>query len=369
LLEAKLAGFGGTPFALLELDAGGLADGLHLPVSAIKRVRRALVEQLRPLIERGVERAVHEGPVVDGLRGALAVDPDDAAPDVEPRIIALCRTEAQLDAVIAAGLLEVELDWMERAGLTLAVERARAAGLTVHVATPRVQKPGEEGFDRRIARLAPDGVLVRHWGAVMHFAEGLDAMEGRRPALHGDFSLNVTNGITAAHLFDLGLDTLTASHDLHAEQLFTLLARTRPARVAVTVHHHIPTFHTEHCVYAHLLSNGRDIRSCGQPCADHAIGLRDHRGHVHPVVVDPACRNTVYNAQAQSAAGLVPRLLDVGVRRLRVEFVRESTEEALRTLVGYRALIAGELSPSALIERLRVHEQFGVTRGTTRVGR
>ena len=41
------------------------------------------------------------------------------------------------------------------------------------------------------------------------------------------------------------------------------------------MHHHIPTFHTEHCVYAHLLSNGRDIRSCGQPCQDHEIGLRD----------------------------------------------------------------------------------------------
>ncbi|MCA9539824.1 MAG: U32 family peptidase [Myxococcales bacterium] len=165
------------------------------------------------------------------------------------------------------------------------------------------------------------------------------------------------------------VDTLTAAHDLDADQLFALLGATAPDRLTVTVHHHIPTFHTEHCVYAHLLSNGRDIRSCGQPCQDHEIGLRDAKGRIHPVVVDPACRNTVYNAQAQSAAGLVPRLLTAGVRRFRVEFVRETVEEAAAVLRGYRALLAGALTPAALVAQLRVHEQFGVTRGTTQASR
>ncbi|MCA9545631.1 MAG: U32 family peptidase, partial [Myxococcales bacterium] len=255
-------------------------------------------------------------------------------------------------------------DWMERAGLARAVERARAAGLTVHVATPRVQKPGEEGFDRRIGNLAPDGVLVRHWGALMHF---LEHPEERRPALHGDFSLNVTNSLTASHLLGLGLDTWTVAHDLDSAQLFELLAHVDPARVTVAVHHHVPTFHTEHCVYAHLLSNGRDIKSCGQPCERHDLRLRDVKGHEHPVVVDPACRNTVYNAAAQSAASLMPRLLDAGVRRFRLEFVRESTQEALRVLTGYRALLAGDLDAAGLVARLKVHEQFGVTRGTMQV--
>ncbi|MCB9529518.1 MAG: U32 family peptidase [Myxococcales bacterium] len=367
LLAAKLGAVGGTAFRLIELDAAALAPGLHLPVSALKSLRRSMVEALEAAIERLQARTLAVGPVLPGLRHAPR--PARAALDDRPRLVALCRTDAHLDAVIAAGgegIAAVELDWMERAGLERAVARARAAGLPVHVATPRVQKPGEEGFDRRIARLGPDGVLVRHWGALMHFKEH---PEERRPELHGDFSLNVTNGITAAHLLDLGLDTVTAAHDLDAEQLFALVEAMPAERLAVTVHHHIPTFHTEHCVYAHLLSHGRDIKSCGQPCQRHEIGLRDAKGHTHPVVVDPACRNTVYNAQAQSAAGLVPRLIAAGVRRLRVEFVRESAEEALRVLWGYRALVGGEIGAAALIERLRVHEQFGVTRGTMQVAR
>ena len=138
------------------------------------------------------------------------------------------------------------------------------------LATVRVQKPGEEGYDRRLAALAPDAVLVRHWGALVHFQHlGAGAA---RPLLHGDFSLNVTNSITAAELFDRGLDTLTASHDLDRAQLLALLDAAPAERFTIVLHHRIATFHTEHCVYAHLLSEGRDFRTCGRPCEQHEVG-------------------------------------------------------------------------------------------------
>jgi len=146
-----------------------------------------------------------------------------------------------------------------------------------------------------------------------------------------------------------------------------LLEHVPPARIAVVVHHHIPTFHTEHCVYAHLLSQGRDFRTCGRPCDQHEIALGDHLGLVHPVVVDVGCRNTVFNAQAQSAATLVPRLLERGVRRFRVEFVRETRDEAARVLGVYGDLLAARISPTEAVRRVGVHEQFGVTRGTMKV--
>jgi putative protease len=189
----------------------------------------------------------------------------------------------------------------------------------------------------------------------------------QRPLLHGDFSLNVTNSVTASHLLGMGLDTLTAAHDLDEAQLFALLDHVPAGRMTVAVHHHIPTFHTEHCVYAHLLSNGRDFRSCGRPCEQHRVSLRDRVGLVHAVVVDVGCRNTVFNAQAQSAAGLVPRLLERGVRRFRVELVREDAAETDRILTAYSDLVSGRTAPRDAIRRAGAHEQFGVTRGTMRV--
>jgi putative protease len=356
LLADKLGGFGGTAFHLGALDTSGLTTALHLPVSELKEIRRQLVTQLDLAVAR-VDRVVATDSVIETLRREHLPEQVYAT---EPLVIPLCRTDEQLDAVIAAGARDVELDWMELVGLAKAVTRAKAAGLRVGVATVRVQKPGEEKIDSHLAKLEPDHVLVRSWGSLAYFA----AAGG--PALHGDFSLNVTNSITAGWVLSRGLATVTAAHDLDREQLLAMLAQVPRGSVAVTVHHHIPTFHTEHCVYAHLLSKGADYRTCGRPCEQTQVALRDRVGLVHPVVVDVGCRNTVFNAQAQSAASLVPDLLVRGVARFRIELVRETAAETTRVYEAYRDLIAGKASPADAVRRTAVHEQFGVTRGTMR---
>jgi U32 family peptidase len=356
LIVDKLGALGGTPFRLGRIDTEGLAPGLHIPVPELKELRRMLVARLGAAIAR-IDRPISSEPAVEALRRPCP-------PLVhEPIVVPLCRSDAQLDAVLDAGATEVELDWMELVGLGKAVERARQRGARVGIATLRVQKPGEEAIDHRLAKLAPDHVLVRSWGS-------LAALRSHRRAgdlvLHGDFSLNVTNSVTAGWVLEQGVTTLTAAHDLDREQLIALLAGVPRGRVAVTIHHHVPTFHTEHCVYAHLLSTGRDYKSCGRPCERHEVALRDRVGLVHPVVVDVGCRNTIFNAQAQSAASLVPDLLARGVRRFRVELVRESADEAARVYAAYAQLAAGRLAPRDVVRRAAVHEQFGVTRGTMR---
>ncbi|MBZ0237107.1 MAG: DUF3656 domain-containing protein, partial [Deltaproteobacteria bacterium] len=374
LLRDKLGSFGGTRYHLASLDTAALGPALHLPVSELKALRRAIVEALDAALDAPPARRLAEGPQVDRVRNAVSVNVDvdvdlDGDGDVDvsatvdaATVIPLCRTDAQLDALLAAGAPEVELDWMELVGLSRAVARARSAGARVILATPRILKPGEEKILAHLVKLEPDAILVRCWAALASLAQLAPAVP-----LHGDFSLNVTNSITAAFvLAQRGLRTATVAHDLDHAQLVALLAASTPARLAVTVHHHIPTFHTEHCVYAHLLSAGADFRTCGRPCEQHEVSLRDRTALVHPVVVDIGCRNTVFNAQAQSAAALVPQLLALGVRRLRLELVRETAAETTRLHAAYRALVAGETTPAEVVRAARVHEQFGVTRGTMR---
>jgi putative protease len=378
LIADKLGGFGGTPFHLGELHVSGLPPALHLPVSELKEIRRALVSELDAQLDR-VDRVVTSKSVIEAVRTDAFARIGEASTS-GPIVVPLCRNDEQLDAVLDAGAREVELDWMELVGLQRAVTRARARGAKVGVATVRVQKPGEDKIDAHLARLEPDSVLVRSWGSLAYFAGAVaNLASGAKPAsvanssanptppvLHGDFSLNVTNSITAAWVLQHGLATVTAAHDLDRDQLFALLATAPRGRIAVTVHHHIPTFHTEHCVYAHLLSHGRDYRTCGRPCERHQIALRDRVGLVHPVNVDVGCRNTVFNAQAQSAASLVPDLLTAGVTRLRIELVRESAAETARVYDAYVRLAAGQLSATDAVRTAAVHEQFGVTRGTMR---
>jgi putative protease len=356
-LADKLGGFGGTDYHLAGIDASALAPGLHVPVSQLKDLRRQLVVLLDEARFSG-QRSVAAPGAAERLRADLASSPPPPSP---PTLVALCRNDSQLDAALDAGCTEVELDWMELVGLGKAVARARGRGATVVVATLRVQKPGDEKVDAHLARLEPDGVLVRSWGSLGYFRS-----LSSPPTLHGDFSLNVTNSITARWLRQRGLATITGAHDLDTAQLEALLAAAPEVPFAVTVHHHIATFHTEHCVYAHTLSTGRDFHSCGRPCEKHELSLADRIDLVHPVLVDVACRNTVFNAQAQSAAGLVPRLLAAGVRRFRVELVRETAAETASVIHAYRDLLAGTITGRAVVDKLRAHEQFGVTRGTMR---
>jgi putative protease len=357
LLRAKLGAFGGTPLRLARLELDELAPGLHLAVSELKPLRREIVARLVPAIERGPARTVAQESMLERVRAAAESRVSTGAAHAgPPSLLALCRTDAQLEAALACGLAEVELDWMELVGLARAVARARAAGVRVTLATTRVQKPGEASYDERLAALAPDAVLVRHWGALVRFQE-----ERKRPLLHGDFSLNVTNSLTAAELFARGLDTLTAAHDLDDRLLFALLEASRPERFTVVLHHRIATFHTEHCVYSHLLSAGRDYRTCGRPCEHHRVSLRDHLGHEHPVIVDVACRNTIFNAEPQSSAALVPELLRRGVRRFRVEFVREDRDQARQILAAYTELLAGSLTPAQATRRAGARIRVGVS--------
>jgi putative protease len=65
---------------------------------------------------------------------------------------------------------------------------------------PRIRKPGEEKIDRYLDSLEPDALLVRGLGHLARFEETSERSDDRSPWLVGDFSLNVTNRVTAAEV-------------------------------------------------------------------------------------------------------------------------------------------------------------------------
>ena len=354
LLREKLCAFGETGFELRRLQLE-LEGALALPPSELKRMRRALTEALAATAPERETRQVRTNHAPDSVVPRMAERPVATA----SKLIPLLRTLEQVEVALSLGFDELQLDFMELVGLGVAVEKARAAGAKVIVATPRVQKPGEEGYDRRFERLRPDGILARHLGAVEHFRRNPHA-----ETVHGDFSLNATNALTARTLLGLGLATLTPAYDLDLAQLLDLAGGVPPGLLEVTLHQHLPLFHNEHCVYSHVLSNGRDFRDCGRPCEQHLLQLRDGLGLSHPIIVDVGCRNTVFNARAQSAAACLPQLLAKGVRRFRVELVRENAAETRRVLCAYADLLAGTRSGREVIAEVGALEKYGVSAGT-----
>src|SRR5204862_7124420 len=147
-----------------------------------------------------------------------------------------------------------------------------------------------------------DGVLFRNLCAIDYFHEHSTL---RRI---GDFSLNVANPLTAQYFIGKGLERLSISYDLNIEQVLDLLAAAPPEWFELTLHQHMPMFHMEHCVFAAFLSKGRTFLDCGRPCEKHSVRLRDRVGMEHPLKADVGCRNTLFNAVAQTGARFFPSL-------------------------------------------------------------
>ncbi|MFA7006165.1 MAG: U32 family peptidase, partial [Verrucomicrobiia bacterium] len=111
------------------------------------------------------------------------------------------------------------------------------------------------------------------------------------------------------------------------------------------------------------LTTGTDYTNCGRPCDKHDVRLRDRVGAEHLLKADAGCRNTVFNALAQTGAEHVARLMALGARRFRVEFLDEPPEQVAQTIEKYRQLLAGKISGAQLWRELKLLNQLGVTRG------
>jgi len=291
--------------------------------------------------------------------GATNLGPDEA------QLIVLVRTMAQLEAALGCDLRTIYCEFEDPKKYREAVVCFRQSAIRngksnfdqfeILVAPPRIFKPGEDWILKQVRSCEADGWLIRNYDHLKFFAGG------RRV---GDFSLNVANGLAADYFKNhFGLERLTASYDLNIAQLEALLQSAPPAWFEITIHQHMPMFHMEHCLFCAFLTTGTDYTNCGRPCDKHAVQLRDRVGLQHPLKADAGCRNTVFNGRAQTGAEYVARLMALGARHFRIEFVNESAEEVTRIIARYRSLLRGEMSGAQLWRELKLHNQLGVTRG------
>lgn len=355
VLRDKLGRLGDSPFVLGALSVD-LPAGAMIPPSSLNRARRALVEGLVAAAQRSypTTSVKHEELL------AAAQPPDRAPPP--GGLFVLCRTREQAEAALASGADGVYLDFLELTGTGAAVRALREGGQKpcIGLAPPRIRKPGEEKIDKYLLSLEPDILLVRGLGALR---EGV----GLGIPRVGDFSLNVTNRLSAAEVLARELVAFTPSFDLDATQLAALLHSPFGPWAEVVVHHPMPLFHMEHCVIAALLSNGKDYRDCGRPCEKHRVSLKDRAGMEHPVEADVGCRNTVFHAAAQSAASLVGAAQAGGTRRFRIELVRETAEDVAKVVGAYRRLLDGKTSAPEVWRALKTEGGYGVVKGSLRV--
>jgi len=382
-LREQLGRLGGTPFKLGKLK-NSLSGEVMLPVSELNRLRREVVAELECLRTQPKRWTLNSGgtgvpPVAFGVspnassNSAFQRDEEKNPRYASATLIVLVRNLSQLAAALQCGVTTVYCEFEDPKKYREAVRLCRetrderhgpaaetsstldSRPSTIWVAPPRIFKTGEEWTLEQVRSCNADGYLVRNYDHLNFFAQD------RRV---GDFSLNVANRLAADYFKNrFGLERVAASYDLNFQQLEALLSVAPPEWFEVTIHQHMPMFHMEHCVFCAFLSNGTDFRNCGRPCDRHDVKLRDRVGAEHPVKADVGCRNTVFNALAQTGAEYVSRMLELGVRHFRVEFLNETPEQVKQTITKYRQLLRGEITGTQLWRELKLFNQLGVTRG------
>jgi len=359
-LRDQLGRLGGTPFKLDRLE-NNLEGDVIVPVSELNRLRRETMAALDAL------RAEPKRWTLHNQAGAVILNrPAMPPPSIAPEIIAVIRNLEQLAPAWESGVRTIYCEfenpkyYREAVAAFRGLQAAESATAapsqsTIWVAPPRIFKPGEEWILKQVRSSEADGYLVRHHEHLKFFAD-----DRKR----GDFSLNVANPLTADYfLSHYSLERVTASYDLNIGQLEALLRDAPGSWFDITIHQHMPMFHMEHCVFCAFLSSGKDYRDCGRPCDKHRVTLRDRVGAELPLRADAGCRNTVFNNRAQTGAEYAQRLVDLGARTFRVEFINESPEDVGRTLQSYQRLLRREISGTDLWRELKLLNQLGVTRG------
>lgn len=367
MLTDKLGRLGGSPFHLGKIKLT-TDDPVFVPTSELNRARRELVEKMietcgesrtipaapalqRQLAETRAWKSETSASSPGASENQLTLKSQAAHPS--PLLHLLVRSPEQLEAAIEVNstfqLGSITLDYLELYGLRPSVEKIKSAGITARVASPRILKPSEQKVIRFLLSLDCQ-IVVRSAGLMHDLLNSIEPQQ--RPQLVGDFSLNIANQFTGAYFLRSGVDRITPTYDLNAQQIKELTQSLPADSIETIAYSHLPVFHTEHCLFCRFLSEGTDNTNCGHPCEKHQVAIRDGQGRAHPVVADVGCRNTVFGAEAQTSPKRVIEWMAAGIRHFRLEFVHQDSRQIREIATGFHELLEQKISAENLGEKL-----------------
>ncbi|HJU89666.1 MAG TPA: DUF3656 domain-containing protein [Gemmatimonadaceae bacterium] len=361
MLREHLGKLGETPFALGDVDTGGLASGLFIPVSEINHLRQHATEQL--ILSRDWARQAR----LDHRRSTI----EAAVRDVGSSVPGTKRDEYVLAADVhrvedaraaaEAGATEVSFDPFLRhpvppvSRLRALASELESRNVTLRLRTPTIVRPSERGTLDKWLRLGLP-VVSGHLGLVADLAAaGRDVV--------ADYAVNCFNQHTAAEYFRLGATRIVLSVELTADEMAQLAAPWRGEGFDILVYGRPEGMTIEHCVLSAAFD--REPASCRDLCVQKhpIVELTDPSGYTFPVATDSACRNRLLHSRPIDGSEFVPRLWRAGFRSFRLLF-NVPGEPVGELVARYRRLLdAVAHERSAPVEPIREVVGSAFTRG------
>ncbi|HEV8409699.1 MAG TPA: DUF3656 domain-containing protein, partial [Gemmatimonadaceae bacterium] len=362
-LREQLGRLGDTPFALGAIDTQGLASGLFIPISELNHLRQRAVDEL--MLHRDWVESARQSERTEKISTASRVV-STAHPTAHKSADRFTLTaevfgEADARAAASAGATEIAFDPFlrhpspPRSRITKLAAELKEQGITLRLRTPTIVRPEDRPqLEKWLALDLP--LLSGHIGLIAELSRsGRDIV--------ADYAVNAFNPHTAAELFRTGARRITASVELTADEIGSLVAPWDGDAFDVLIYGRPEGMTLEHCVLSAAFD--RVVTTCRDLCVQKRtnVELTDPAGYKFPVATDSACRNRLLHSRVIEGSEFIPRLWRSGIRGYRAVFNTANAPVA-EVVAGYRALLdslsRNERADTAAVRAL-VGDQF--TRG------
>ncbi|MDO8500365.1 MAG: U32 family peptidase [Gemmatimonadaceae bacterium] len=345
-LREQLGRLGGTSFALGDVNASGLAEGLFIPVSELNHMRQSAVEDLEQRIgwradgERE-ERSALIGRAIDRVGDGTAIWQREGELERNERpfnLVAETFDIADARAAAEGGATEICFDPFLRhpappaARVRKLVDELAGKGVAFRLRLPSIVRPTERHtLTKWLALRLP--MSTGHLGLVAE-------LSGAGHDVVADYAVNCFNQHTAAELFAMGAEGIVLSIELTTDEMLAVSGPWSGKGFHSVIYGRPEGMTLEHCVLSAAFD--REPTTCRDLCVrDHTnVELTDPAGYSFAVATDSACRNRLLHSRPLEASEFVPRLWRGGIRNYRMLF-NVPGDEVLDIAKSYRMLLEG----------------------------
>ncbi|MFA7078154.1 MAG: U32 family peptidase [Syntrophomonas sp.] len=296
------------------------------------------------------------------LSRSQLMDPVDNPPilsnQITPEITVKIGGLDSLEAIRESGVNNVILgcdiirqnrqNWTTSAILE-ASEMLQGSPLKIFLETPRIVSQYDLSTIHEIKQIADSAHI---WGVIVNDLGSLNIFRDSGLQIWGGYGLNTFNHNAAAFLNSLGISRITASLEMKADNLKSMLNSGSPTEVMV--HGPLPCLVSDFCIIRSAQSE-RD-GECPMYCLQDKYSLKDNWGQRYRINTDANCRNYLFFPYDLCLLQYMPHLSCWGAQSFRIEGQYYDPRQLKQVVEVYRAavqqLTRGEWEPSDNYRRM-----------------
>lgn len=353
----QIAKLGGTVYQLEHLEMV-LDPNAAIPIGQLNQLRREAVEKMNRIREKHhAKREQYQfssSTLKDwiGRRGQKA----DHLMQLHISISSIKQLQAALEYKVD------RIYYRQLSTVKQATDLARDAGVTLIPAFSRITRM--EDMKSAYSLLEEGGqempILAGNLGVLKA------AIKYKKSTIYTDYFLNVFNSASLTMLGELGVKETTLSPELTLKQVRRIIENSK-IPCEVVVQGYLMLMVMEYCPIEAVMNPKQKEGNCSR-CRNNQFGLKDRLGKIFPIMTDESCRTHLLNSQKLCLLGHIPELYKAGIRKIRLDFTIEDSEEVKETIEAYRETLdylrkGNETLGSRGAVFLEKMQQQGLTKG------